>query len=256
MNLHPNYIEYSGAAQNIFRQKLSLPHDKIYNRSDRFLKIKRYCNLRQDINEPYLFHSSYYRTSGDKMAKNITTVHDFTYEYHMKGIQQKIHSWQKFSAIRKAAAIVCVSESTKRDVLKFLPDVDESKLHVIYNGVSEEYKRIENSHYSSLGEFVLFVGSRVSYKNFDFLVEAMIGVRMKLVIVGGKLTDFEKNMLDNKLGKDRYIEFSNISNEELNKIYNAAYCLVYPSSYEGFGIPVLEAQRAKSIRSVIYFVVW
>ena len=63
-------------------------------------------------------------------------------------------------------------------------------------------------------------------------------------MVGSPLSKDESELLDKRLGRDNYLCFSNIDDKNFNELYNSAFCLVYPSMYEGFGIPVIEAQRA------------
>lgn len=213
-------------------------------RKGNLLGVKRYLNPSIDAKEPFVFHSSYFRTCSNKFAKNISTVHDFTYEYFMKGLQQKVHTWQKNRALLISEIVVCISENTKKDVLKFVPGIDESRIRVIYNGVSEDYRQVDTHRWDSLGEYVIFVGSRQPYKQFQFTVEATKDTPYKLAIVGGKLSEAEVAFLDRTIGRDKYVYTGFLSNEELNELYNQAVCLAYPSAYEGFGIPVLEAQRA------------
>lgn len=243
-DLDLRFLEYDGSTDNIFRRDLSIPSKDIILRKRSLLGIKRYLNPSVETKEPFVFHSSYFRTCSNKYAKNISTVHDFTYEYFMKGLQQEVHTWQKNRALLNSDIVVCISENTKRDVLKFVPNIDERRIRVIYNGVSEDYKQVETHRWDSLGEYVIFVGSRQPYKQFQFTVEAVKDTPYKLVIVGGKLLETEIAFLDSTLGKDKYVYTGFLSNEELNKLYNQAVCLAYPSAYEGFGIPVLEAQRA------------
>lgn len=244
VDLTLNFWEFEGCVDNIFRKKLALPSDDIISRPCSLLGIKRYLNPSVDAKEPFVFHSSYFRTCNNKYAKNISTVHDFTYEYFMKGLQQRVHTWQKNRALLNSDIVVCISENTKRDVLKFVPGIDESRIRVIYNGVSEDYKQVVTHRWDSIGEYVIFVGSRQPYKQFQFTVEAIKDTPYKLAIVGGKLSEAEVAFLDSTIGKDKYVYTGFLSNEELNELYNQAVCLAYPSAYEGFGIPVLEAQRA------------
>lgn len=243
-DLDLRFLEYEGSTDNIFRRDLSIPSKDIILRKRNLLRIKRYLNPSVETKEPFVFHSSYFRTCSNGVAKNISTVHDFTYEYYMKGMQQRVHTWQKKRALRNSDIVVCISENTKRDVLKFVPNIDERRIRVIYNGVSEDYKQVETHRWDSLGEYVIFVGSRQPYKQFQFTVEAVKDTPYKLAIVGGKLSEAEVAFLDDTIGKDKYIYAGFLSNEELNLLYNQAVCLAYPSVYEGFGIPVLEAQRA------------
>ena len=241
-NLDYICLEYPGLDGNIVRQKMK-PFE-VMVKKPLSMKVERYVNMHIASNKPFIFHSSYYRTCSNPKAINVTTVHDFTYELYRSGISKYLHCWQKYRAICNSEVVVCISENTKRDLLKFLPDVNPDKVRVIYNGVSEVFKPLEVKTYTDLGPYAVFIGWRVGYKNFKLTVDALKDTGVKLAIVGAPLTETEKAYLDESLGKDGYFSFVRISDEELNQLYNSAYCLLYPSEYEGFGIPVLEAQRA------------
>lgn len=239
------FIDYGG--NNIFRNKLALDENKIFG-SNRNGLNSRYLPVKIKSDMPFIFHSSYYRVCSTSSAYNITTVHDFTYEYFRSGLAKRLHSWQKFQAVKHSAAVVCISENTKKDLLKFMPDIDEDKIHVIYNGVSEDYFEIDKGKPVDLpfpsGSYIVFVGSRTGYKNFDFVVKTIAESDLNLVIVGSKLTKEEVEFVERYFSKNRYKCMGFLINQDLNIIYNHAMALAYPSSYEGFGIPVLEAQRA------------
>lgn len=240
-------LEYRlGIYFNIFRKPLIFSNNFLLK--SKVLSIYRYLNVNIQYNERFIFHSSYYRICNNKNAINITTVHDFIYEYYVSGLPRYIHSWQKNRAIRKSKYIICISESTKRDLLIFLPDVDPKKIKVIYNGVSNDYYPLpvlpQEKIYFPPYSYVLFVGSRSGYKNFNLAVEAVASTSLNLLIVGSPLSSKEKHYLDKLLGRKRYHVESGIDNSLLNIYYNGAYSLLYPSAYEGFGLPVVEAQRA------------
>jgi len=215
--------------------------------SKSLIKLTRYL----DVSVPKsasVFHSSYYRVPffwQRKRLKVITTVHDFTYERMRTGISAFIHRQQKRRAINASDVIVCISESTKSDLLHFFPESKSKDIRVIYNGVSDEFYPIANKVNSAEQPFVLFVGARSGYKNFIALVDALTNLKdMRLVIVGGgPLSDVEKSKLDKTLS-GRYQHFIYVSNSELNEFYNNAFCFVYPSLYEGFGIPVIESMKS------------
>lgn len=241
------FIEHVDNKNNIFRKLINIPSSNILEVNPIILTFDRYCSPQIKSTVPFIFHSSYFRICNNKKAINITTVHDFTYDYFYKGkrIGAFLHIWQRNNAIRKSDAVVCISENTRKDLLKFVPNVDPKKLYVINNGVSDDYRILPNKEkIKELSEYLLFVGQRVAYKNGKFFIDSVKNTHYKIVFCGPKLTKKEKSYLDKTLGKDRYVSYTGLSNKELNRIYNSCKCLVYPSSYEGFGIPILEAQAA------------
>ena len=206
------------------------------------LLISRYLNFSDQIVSPHLFHSSYYRISKNRYTKNIITIHDFVYEYFSTGIKKKIHVLQKKNAILNADRIICISENTKNDLLKFYPSLDEKIIKVIYHGVSKEFFKIVRDEPTLEKNNLIFVGKRNGYKNFQVLINYLSNnVDYNLTLVGGgSLSKKEKNALKNI----NYKHYQNISNSELNNLYNNSFALIYPSLYEGFGLPIIEALKA------------
>ena len=235
------FIEYTN--ENIYRRILNIKDENIIKKDKKFLPLKRYFSPVVRLQETTIFHSSYYRTLSNPNVKNISTVHDFTYEYYNSGLRKSLHSYQKFKAINNSDIIVCISENTRKDLKKFLPHISDSKIEIIYNGVSDEYYPIENN-IKRFSDYLIYVGSRAKYKNFDFAVQAAAKLNKRIIICGDELNDFEKKQLINDLGLGKFEIKIRPTNEELNQMYNSAYALIYPSSYEGFGLPVIEAQKA------------
>ena len=209
------------------------------------LSIQRYLNFKINYTSKNILHSSYYRISKNRNSKNIVTVHDFVYEYYSFGIKKMIHVLQKKNAILNADRIICISENTKKDLLKFYPTIGERKIKVVYHGVSEEFFKIkkdksilENPNLNNL----IFVGKRNGYKNFQILIDYLSNNHdYNLILVGGgSLSKKEKKALKNI----SYQHHQNISNSELNSLYNNSIALIYPSLYEGFGLPIIEALKA------------
>ena len=246
------FMEYDNAELNFFRQQLSYNKDFINVKSSKFLFLERYLNLNLKNDDKHLFHSSYYRLDKSKNAINVITVHDFTYEYYRRGISQKIHSWQKYKAINGSEGVICISNSTKNDLIKFLPNFDKSKIRVIYNGVDFRFKKINvhapfnKDHNFDDFDYAIYIGDHKSkYKNFEMAVRACsIDSKKLLIIGGGSFSKKEIIFLNNTIGDRNYKLLLNVSVENLNQYYNRAYCLIYPSLYEGFGIPIVEAQKA------------
>ena len=208
------------------------------------VQISRCFPIKRRISGKSIVHSSYYRISRSLNAINIVTVYDFTTNFYGKnGIKKWAHILQKAYAIKHSDGIICISESTKRDLLRMYPKVEPSKIRVIHCGVGDDYFPIECDDVAD-SECIVFVGGRGGYKKFDFAIELVSRTACSFTIVGGgELSAREKEMLDEVLpGRYTFIEW--VPNSELNKIYNTAICLLYPSEYEGFGIPVLEAMKA------------
>lgn len=227
---------------NIVAKQLSIDKKRILNSGIHNLLLDRFVNIRlKEIKEVFVFHSSYNRITINKKAKQVITVHDFVHEKYYSGIRKFLHSYQKSKAVRMADAIIVVSENTKKDLLSFFPLINPDKVFVIYNGVSEDFFVKKEK---VIANYFLFIGARALYKNFDFTVRAISKIDgFRLNIVGSALNIKEIAML-NKFIPKRWELFNNIQNSELNDLYNNAYALIYPSSYEGFGIPLLEAMKS------------
>ncbi len=245
------FVEYQDAKMNLARRSITLPSQSITSRRSFLMPLRRYFNPRltghiiadttDSISERFIFHSSYFRICNNPRAVNVTTVHDFTYELFVNSwAKRTLHCRQKHAAIRKAQCVVCISENTRRDLLRLLPDVDPHKVHVIYNGVEDQkFHVLPDSQHR---DFALFVGRRDAYKNFQAILQPLALLNVPLRIVGSPLSTIELQQLQKSRIDYQYLGL--VSDEELNRLYNTALFLFYPSQYEGFGLPVLEAQMA------------
>ncbi|MEZ9718570.1 glycosyltransferase family 4 protein [Vibrio cyclitrophicus] len=205
----------------------------------RIFKRYRDCEVNFDKG---VFHSSYYRLPKNRKIKIVTTVHDFTYEKYITGPKRWVHCWQKYRAIKNSDIVICVSDNTAKDLMQYCP-IEPKKIRVVHNGVSEAYHPITNMR--NVTNEVLFVGARTGYKNFDLAIDALARLPEYVlsIVGGGELTKNEVALLESCI-PGRYTWLGRLSDADLNLAYNRAHALIYPSSYEGFGIPVIEAMRS------------
>jgi mannosyltransferase len=237
------FIE-DNANNNIVYSKFKNNRYKIYRNISPFTFFSRFLNIKaKSFDNPFIFHSSYYRISSNKNAINIVTVHDFIHEKYHKGLRKFIHHFQKSYAIKNANVIIAVSESTKNDLLFYHPKIDINKVKVIYNGVSDDFYNLTQKD-NEFSKSFLYIGSREKYKNFIETIDLVSSLESyNLIIVGNNLNKFEFSYINQKLPNNWKL-YSKISNHDLNKLYNSVFSLLYLSSYEGFGIPLLEAMKA------------
>lgn len=240
---------YANAVSNIFLKEIlsnsnKFLHDKFSDHNSKLL-LERFRSPRiaNDNNKKSILHSSYFRISKEANIYNVTTIHDFIAEKYYRFPRKFInHSYKKY-AINHSQKIICVSENTKCDFHYYFPKFPLEHVHVIHNGVSNDFNPL-NIFNNGSDKYLLFVGSRIDYKNFKWVVIALSVLnQFNLYIVGSPLSIKEINFLNQNL-KGRFKIFTNVSTAELNVLYNSAFALIYPSSYEGFGIPVIEAMKA------------
>lgn len=245
-------IEAKNAENNLFRQALYIPAAQLLS-DTRPVQLGRYLSARPVKGRHTLFHSSYYRPALLREMRSVQTVYDFTYERYWRGPALWIHSAQKRRALRAAHGIICISESTRRDLLEFFPEIPKERTRVIHLGYSDVFQPLEQSSALQLIQphidpdlaFSVYVGDRSAYKNFNVAVDAVrqLSQHHLVIVGGGPLKDSDRAHLQNRL-PGRWVHVDKAPGTLLNAFYNRAHALIYPSSYEGFGIPVLEAMAA------------
>ena len=198
-----------------------------------------------------VFLSTYYDTYFlDHINKKpfILTVYDMIHEIFPEYFTSDTKTIpQKKILIERADKIIAISKQTKKDILRFYPTVSPDKIDVVY--LSQTIIEIGVSITDQLPQnFILFVGNRDAYKNFKLFVETAVPFLRavpSLYIVcagGGRLLEKENEMLK-QLGINERVIQKNYKDSELASFYKAAKVFVFPSAYEGFGIPTLEAMQ-------------
>jgi len=141
-------------------------------------------------------------------------------------------------AFSRADLILTISRSSKHDLMEFY-DIPDQKIEVFYLGVDTFFDRPEPTGISAEKPYLLYVGSRASYKNFSILQKAFEQELRKyydlVVVGGGELSAVERKPFGNS------VRWSPANDEELRTLYQGAASFIYPSRYEGFGLPPLEA---------------
>lgn len=190
--------------------------------------------------------------------KTVVVVHGLEYEFCPEAYsrwERLFMRWSIKNSCRWASKIIAVSENTKRDLIS-LYGVPEEKIRVIYEGVSNDKFQISNSKInlnekiSKLKTYFLFVGRIEIRKNVERMIEAFdlfkkkCGTEHKLVLAGKPGYGYEK-IKNEKLkmkNSGEVIELGYVSEEEKLELLRNAEGFLFPSLYEGFGLPVLEAQ--------------
>lgn len=197
-----------------------------------------------------VFHSSYFRTSEMPGVKNIVTVHDCISEKFDGSLRASASRKLKTKAMLSAAKIITVSENTKNDLLDFYPWVDDEKIEVIYNGIDRRLFQarvgMESKPPESERDYLLFVGGRGVHKNFSYALNLLNTsearkLGLQLYVAGSEFSALEKRAINDLKLTERVTLFKHIGDQKLIELYRNAFCLIYPSLYEGFGIPPLEA---------------
>ena len=199
--------------------------------------------------EPDIIHETYYNgiSRNKTRAKKIITVHDMIHELFPDQFPKKDKTTElKKYAVAEADHIICVSKNTQKNLVDIF-NIDIKKTSVIYHGFSLTSAKT-NVPQGYRRPYLLYVGSRNGYKNFIRFVNAYAAPKIKnffnLVMFGGdRLNDRELSLFDKlKIPRDS-LQQVNGDDAMLAGYYKNASLFVYPSLYEGFGIPPLEAMN-------------
>lgn len=230
--------------QYIYGYKIKyLPH----NLNFFFDKFNYYFNQKKIQKfAPNIVHESYYSNKDFIAKKKICTVYDMINEkFPEYFLNHKKISEMKKKTLDRADHIICISNNTKNDLIDYF-NIDENKISVIY--LASSFKKKINLE-RKLDNKLLFIGSRLGYKNFENLIKAysssdFIKKNFQIIAYGGeRFNSFDKKILNENnltLKNVEYIDDRKFSPEYL---FSNVAAFIFPSIYEGFGIPVLEAMK-------------
>jgi len=231
----------------------------LYHRVERLKSFAndRFCQYYCSRFNPDIVHETYYspKRLASPKSKIVLTVYDMIHEkfchtlpdFMTQGCSDFIEV--KYNAIQRADHIICISETTKHDLIQFT-GVSPDKVSTVYLGYSlDTYKTLSTASPRLIAEpYLLYVGERRPlYKNIKRLIEAyasslVLRTQFKLVLCGSQpLSRIEIDLMIQLGLGDRQVFQVKASDQTLASLYTYASAFVYPSLYEGFGIPPLEA---------------
>ncbi len=203
---------------------------------------------------PDIVHETYYSAlpTCNMQSIRVTSVHDMIHElFSTQFSKYDTTTQRKMKAFDRVDHIISVSQNTKKDLIKLF-NIDESKISVVHLGVDQELFGTNNINSQFKDQsYILFVGSRDGYKNFIGFLKACAAskvIKNQIIIIafgGGQFSQYEESIIASLGFLDGYVVQMNGNDEILASLYASAICLVFPSLYEGFGLPPLEAMAAK-----------
>ncbi|RLJ32470.1 glycosyltransferase involved in cell wall biosynthesis [Chryseobacterium sp. 7] len=194
-----------------------------------------------------------------KPIKKVVTIHDLIfvrYPQYYSFFDRRIHFWKFKKAADSADKIIAISEQTKKDIIQYLK-VPETKIEVIYQGCHHAFKEQQSPElmqavkekFKLPERFILNVGTIEDRKNLLNVVKAINGTGIPLIVVGRKTKYYQKieSFLKKNKMENQVLFLEGVSMDELACLYKLADIFVYPSFFEGFGIPVIEALFSKTV---------
>lgn len=226
--------------------KISFPGNyrirrRIYQLTNKHISWKAIKFNDYDIFHPTYFNPYFLKSIKRRQKPFVLTIHDMTFERYPQDVLIYDRTIpHKKRLIAEADHIIAVSENTKRDIVELL-GTDPSRISVVHHG----YRDIVRATPQIFDRYVLYVGERKGYKNFFPWLSAIrpifnLDPNLKVVCTGSMFTTSELKLFKKWNIADRLVHIS-ANDAQMASLYKYALCFVFPSHYEGFGIPILEA---------------
>ena len=242
------YSHYQQHLRSFAKRDWSNPiADKFFSKITN--RLLRECGKKQ------IWHSTFYTQPHTWKGKRVVTVADMIGEKFQIFGKEFFPDTQRYwmrSCVENADAVICISNTTKQDLLEIYKTVDPKKVKVVHLSCGDGFYRMDEVNFSEELQsidipYFMFIGHRDYYKNFKILCEAFAKWSKRkdfMILAVGKPIQESEEKYWNELGiQDRVKVLNGLDDEKVCQLYNKATAFIYPSLYEGFGIPLLEAMH-------------
>lgn len=240
-------------SENVYLDELGLKHANPFSNWHSNLRLngmkwidQKICLSSIEKGSYDVFHPTFlnpYYIGYTKGKPIVQTMHDLIHE-KIERFDSAVVRKKRKKVLETADAVICISKETEHDLLEYY-DVPKSKIFLVYHG-SEQSLIVCNEKPVFDFPYLLYIGNRGGYKNFDSFLQAfsMLPNDINLVCTGEQFNTTELSLIK-KLGVSKRVFQKFASEDEMKNLLCNAACFVYPSKMEGFGLPILEAFRCQ-----------